>query len=43
MLPADETGHERIFRFFDLGRDQIVRGFTSITTPEMHQFWKRKV
>ena len=27
--------------FFDLGRKWIVRGFTSITTQPMHEFWGR--
>ena len=31
-----------ILSFFDLGREWIVRGFTSITSPEMHKFWRRK-
>jgi hypothetical protein len=30
-----------IMGFMDLGREWIVRGFTSITTSEMHDFWKR--
>jgi len=28
-------------RFFDIGRDAIVRGFTAITTSEMHKLWGR--
>lgn len=28
-------------RFLDLGREWIVRGFTSITTKSMHQIWER--
>ena len=27
--------------FFDIGRDVIVRGFTALTTPRMHEVWKR--
>jgi hypothetical protein len=27
--------------FFDLGRKWIVRGFTSITTEQMHDLWGR--
>lgn len=29
-------------RFLDIGRDSIVRGFTALTTEEMHARWKRK-
>ena len=29
-------------RFFDLGREWIVRGFVEITTPDMHQAWGRR-
>lgn len=28
-------------QFFDLGREYVVRGFTSITSPEMHKQWRR--
>lgn len=28
--------------FMDLAHDWIVRGFTSITTPEAHKHWRRK-
>lgn len=28
-------------QFFDLGRDAVVRGFTAITTREMHDLWGR--
>lgn len=38
--PSGE-GIEGVFRFLDLGRDWIVRGFASITTPQMHQIWGR--
>jgi len=31
-----------IMDFMDTGREWIVRGFTSITTPEMHRIWGRK-
>jgi uncharacterized protein (TIGR04255 family) len=29
--------------FLDKGHEWIVRGFTDITTPEMHDLWKRKL
>lgn len=29
-------------RSLDLGHEAVVRGFTSITTPEMHKHWGRK-
>lgn len=31
-----------ILDFFDIGREWIVRGFASITTPDMHKYWRRK-
>jgi hypothetical protein len=34
-------GRAGILKFFDLGREWIVRGFTSITTAEMHNIWRR--
>lgn len=37
-LSADVDG---ILRFFDLGRQWIVRGFACATTPQMHQVWGR--
>jgi uncharacterized protein (TIGR04255 family) len=30
-----------VLEFFDEGRRWIVRGFTALTTPEMHRIWKR--
>ena len=32
-------GIDGAFRFFDLGRDWIVRGFETLTTDVMHQKW----
>jgi len=32
---------EGVQQFFDLGRKWIVRGFTSITTQQLHEFWGR--
>ena len=34
-------GTEGVLPFLDLAREWIVRGFTSITTPEMHEVWWR--
>jgi len=34
-------GLEGVGRFLDVGHEWIVRGFTSITTPEMHAEWER--
>jgi len=31
-----------IIRTLDFGRNHIVRGFTSITTPQMHAVWRRQ-
>lgn len=37
-LSADLDG---VSKFFDIGRESIVRGFTAMTTPKMHQVWNR--
>jgi hypothetical protein len=34
-------GIEGAFAFFDLGRRWIVKGFTDLTTPDMHRAWER--
>jgi len=31
-----------VLAFLDIGRDQIVRGFTSVTSTEMHAKWGRR-
>lgn len=31
-----------VVAFMDMGREWIVRGFASVTTPEMHKIWGRK-
>ena len=31
-----------VSEFLDIGRDKIVRGFTELTTDEMHRHWERK-
>lgn len=33
---------ESAYRFFEIGHEWIVRGFTSITTQRMHQIWERE-
>lgn len=38
----DGEGDEGVFRFLDTGREWIVRGFTSITTPALHGIWRRQ-
>lgn len=38
--PAGQT-IDGVLSFFDKGHELIVRGFTSVTTPEMHQIWER--
>jgi len=35
------SGIEGAMAFLDRGHEAVVRGFTSITTPEMHKVWKR--
>lgn len=37
--PADQL--DDVYRQFDREREWIVRGFTSLTTPEMHSHWRR--
>ena len=37
----DEQSSQSVLTFIDKGREMIVRGFTSITTPEMHKLWGR--
>jgi hypothetical protein len=36
---GDDTS--AILKTFDLAREWIVRGFSSITTPTMHKIWER--
>ena len=36
------TNTENIREWFDLAHEWIVRGFTDITTPEIHKIWKRE-
>jgi uncharacterized protein (TIGR04255 family) len=31
-----------VLKWFDLGREWVVRGFTDFTSPKMHALWKRK-
>jgi uncharacterized protein (TIGR04255 family) len=35
------AGVDGVLRFFDAGREWIVRGFASVTTAQMHQVWGR--
>jgi len=35
-------GVKGVLEFLDLGREWAVRGFTSVTTEEMHRLWDRK-
>ena len=36
------TGLDGVYSFFALGRESIVRGFTGLTTPAMHEAWGLK-
>jgi uncharacterized protein (TIGR04255 family) len=38
---APLEGDEGVIRFLELGRDWIVRGFTSLTSETMHRIWER--
>lgn len=35
------AGTDGILSFLDLGREYVVRGFSSLTTPHMHAIWGR--
>jgi uncharacterized protein (TIGR04255 family) len=39
--PTSE-GVDDVMRFLDLGHEHVVRGFASVTTPEMHKRWGRR-
>jgi hypothetical protein len=39
-LPSD-AGDAAILRWFDSGREWIVRGFADLTTSEAHKHWRR--
>ncbi len=39
--PSNENV-DAVIRFLERGREWIVKGFTSITTPLMHEIWERK-
>jgi uncharacterized protein (TIGR04255 family) len=36
-----EPNIKGVSAFFDIGREAIVRGFTALTTPQMHKHWGR--
>lgn len=35
-------GLEGVFRFLDIGREAVVRGFAAVTTSRMHEIWGRR-
>lgn len=37
----DSSRLEDVLKWFDLGHEWIVRGFTDFTTKEMHRYWER--
>jgi uncharacterized protein (TIGR04255 family) len=39
--PAQSTA-DRLFAWFDLAHEWVVKGFDQLTEPTMHQFWKKK-
>ena len=39
-VPEKHSVHD-VLAFIDKGREMIVRGFTSVTTPELHECWGR--
>lgn len=41
--PFSGEGIEGVLPFLNKGREWIVRGFTSITTKDMHKFWERYI
>jgi uncharacterized protein (TIGR04255 family) len=38
--PSESTD-EAVMAWLDMGREWCVRGFTDLTSPEMHKIWKR--
>ena len=40
--PPGAKGLDDVLRFFDTVRTWIVKGFTNLTTPQMHQAWGRR-
>ncbi len=39
---AESKEGEKIRQWFDLAHEWIVRGFTDLTTPEMHKIWEKE-
>ena len=39
---ADSMEKAAMLKWFDLGHEWIVRGFTDLTTPEAHRLWERE-
>jgi len=39
---GEPASKEAIREWFDLAREWIVRGFTDLTTPEIHKIWERE-
>lgn len=39
--PIAGKNRDAVIRFFDLGRDRIVRCFAEVTSKEIHQEWRR--
>ena len=42
LLVRTRMGLGESFDFFDLGRRWIVKSFAALTTPRMHEVWRRK-
>jgi uncharacterized protein (TIGR04255 family) len=38
----DDGGIDDVLKFFDVGREWIVRGFASMTSPQAHKIWGRR-
>ena len=38
----ESAGKEGLREWFDLAHEWIVRGFTDLTTPEIHEIWERE-
>ena len=38
----ESVGKEGLREWFDLAHEWIVRGFTDLTTPEIHEMWERE-
>lgn len=41
--PKQSSSETDIMEWIDIGRDWIVRAFADVTTPQMHERWRRRI